>query len=1452
MKSFIKNLQIKNAAWLSVLTLCAVQTQAQQLSLPANNIPTGATITLTPSDSVYPGLTNMTNASGKYNYIRTVTPDVPLQSLPGGGIYDRVTTDYFDGLGRPLQTVGQRSHADGNDIVVPHVYDALGRETYQYQPFAAPTGILANPGKMKLSVSTQLHGFYNQDSVDEQPYTQTIYESSPLSRVTEQRSPGKSWVGSGRGEIIGYGSNSANEVRLWNITAANGAIPTSSGYYNAGTLYTTRTTDEDGKYSTEYKDKFGRLILKKSYVLDDHGGDGGFAMTYYVYDDLGNLRFVMPPLATQQVDIMGGVYSVSTDVSNNLCYTYFYDERNRLVEKKIAGKDVEYYVYDKRDRLVMSQDGLLRTSYKWNFIIYDSQDRPLMTGYYGFDANEPRTTVQGYINDAQTYATNNLFYYLKNYNQFNQYPTIPIQYCSIYTYNYYDDYSNQPGFSFDANQFSGITIPTNGTVVSSNYSTFTRGLPTGTKIRVPIPDSPSVDKWLSSVNYYDDKGRLIQTQSDNLSGGREISSNIYYFQGELYKNILRHQNLNAHTIPGASDGPHPTFTLQNTFQRNLGVDGGNDRVWKHTQKIDNGLDYELAYYDYDHLGRAVTKQFTAGYLLQEYNMRGFLKQLNFRNPNGTTTDTIFQEQLYYDIGFGNKFYNGNIAGITWRLHNGTRRSYGYSYDNLNRLTHAESRQWDGSAWGKATDFTASNITYDFNGNILTMNQMAPVAGNNIPMDILSYKYSPNSNKLINVADAGTVNASLPDFKDGSTNVNATEYQYDNNGHLTEDDNKYITSITYNFLNKPEKVTVGGTTPGIITYTYDALGNRLHKKVYNSQTAQTENWDYIGNFVYKDNTLQYVLNDEGRARPIAADSVPGSSTGTPTKFVYDYFVKDHLGNVRSTVTANPMSYAYLARHEISTANVEQLIFDNIPNVRDLKPGSIDPNDGMAARLNASDPSTRVGTAILLKTFPGDKFKISADAFYDGEYENQGNVNGDEIVQSLFSALTGGATYAGVPMSELPDNIKTINTLFSNPNLAETIQQLSEVNDNPEAPKAHLNYLWFDERFQLDPNLSGTIQVPVNNNGTGGWVTLSPHNNSNNVVLCTTCNGNVNPGYILVYIDNQSIGKDVWFDNVAITEYTSEVTEEDHYYPYGLCMNLIPSSNVPNGVQQPKKYQGIDLEKHFGLELCETPNRGLDPQLGRFNSIDPKAEETIFLSPYSSMDDNPASGVDPLGLKTGWFETNLAMGLNQTVDAVATVARTVPIPGNYTSYYRSLGRTNFTPQEQAEDFQNGLNTIMILAAPIQMVASEALPVATELKEESSVVNESTAAFNELKSGFGTFVKSGENAATKTEAYPNGSFSVSNWEGYPSGGPKPKGPFRLIEGTEYDNARKLANKTNKGIRAANPDALKGLQIHEVKPIKFDGSPVDMANKIFLTPKEHAQYTNFWNKIMRQAKSN
>ncbi len=93
--------------------------------------------------------------------------------------------------------------------------------------------------------------------------------------------------------------------------------------------------------------------------------------------------------------------------------------------------------------------------------------------------------------------------------------------------------------------------------------------------------------------------------------------------------------------------------------------------------------------------------------------------------------------------------------------------------------------------------------------------------------------------------------------------------------------------------------------------------------------------------------------------------------------------------------------------------------------------------------------------------------------------------------------------------------------------------------------------------------------------------------------------------------------------------------------------------------------------------------------------------------------------------------------------------------------------------------------------------------------------------------------------------GEFSIIDWSGYP-GGPKPSGPFRVVEGAEYAEQRAVADAANRAMHESDM-SLKGKHIHEIQPVKLGGSPTDPANKIALTPPEHYAYTAWWNAFLR-----
>jgi filamentous hemagglutinin len=112
----------------------------------------------------------------------------------------------------------------------------------------------------------------------------------------------------------------------------------------------------------------------------------------------------------------------------------------------------------------------------------------------------------------------------------------------------------------------------------------------------------------------------------------------------------------------------------------------------------------------------------------------------------------------------------------------------------------------------------------------------------------------------------------------------------------------------------------------------------------------------------------------------------------------------------------------------------------------------------------------------------------------------------------------------------------------------------------------------------------------------------------------------------------------------------------------------------------------------------------------------------------------------------------------------------------------------------------------------------------------------------------VESLESGIPTASELPPGSFSISDWSGYPAGVPRPQGPFRLVEGAEYDTARALAKKANAAIRRDQGLAGQAVDVHEIQPVKFGGSPTDPANKIIISRDLHMQkVTPWWNKLQK-----
>ncbi|HVY74877.1 MAG TPA: RHS repeat-associated core domain-containing protein [Puia sp.] len=755
-------------------------------------------------------------------------------------------------------------------------------------------------------------------------------------------------------------------------------------------------------------------------------------------------------------------------------------------------------------------------------------------------------------------------------------------------------------------------------------SNATRGKLTGMRIATIGGSGP----MLYQVNYYDDRGRLIQTQQTNITGGTDIATTQYDFSGKPLRMHLKQEK------QGANAQTHTVLTKMN-------FDAGG-RLLTVYKNIDNASsDQLISTNTYNELGQLQNKQLgnNLDNLAYAYNVRGWLKSINKDYVDGTTTNNYFGMDLGYDKATAGKTetqvgqFNGNISSQVWRSRgDGIERKYDYKYDDAGRITRAEYSQntpgldWesttlDFSVWGFDSD-NGYGIKYDANGNIQMLIQKGYQNGQVGLIDAIHYTYYPNSNRLQQVWDNNNDKDSrLGDLHyDGATKT-STDYEYDDGGNLITDNNKGIhNGILYNSLNLPELIHKLGK--GYIAYTYDALGNKLSKVLLNDAYQVQTTTLYMGPCVYQNDTLQFVSTEEGRSRWAYHKYTNGYSA---YGYEYDFFEKDHLGNTRVVLTQQKDTAKYLASGEAAYRATEALLFNNLTQTAVARssvagyPNDVtitNPNDTVF-RVTGSAGGHTMGPSLLLKVMSGDQLDLAVQYYYNSGTKGGNTSSQSDVITSLANGivnLSGGGK----------GNIAQLGNTSSGPIFSAINAFLNNNESDPTGkPKAYLNWILLDEQLKPVTDNNQTNAMPV---VTGG--TLSP--------LAFTGLSIRKSGYLYIWVSNETNGWDVFFDNLSVTHRAGPLLEETHYYPFGLTIAALSSKALkPNYAENKYKYNGKELQTGeftdgTGLDEYDYGARMYDPQLGVWHNLDPLADKSRRWSPYNYALNNPIRFIDPDGM------------------------------------------------------------------------------------------------------------------------------------------------------------------------------------------------------------------------------
>ena len=285
-------------------------------------------------------------------------------------------------------------------------------------------------------------------------------------------------------------------------------------------------------------------------------------------------------------------------------------------------------------------------------------------------------------------------------------------------------------------------------------------------------------------------------------------------------------------------------------------------------------------------------------------------------------------------------------------------------------------------------------------------------------------------------------------------------------------------------------------------------------------------------------LQFISFEEGRIRPVTPrnddngldafslagnlvlPSPLGGSQGEGATLgggqgSIDYFITDQRHDTRMILTEETQWSRATASMETANGRgtVEEGMFGaataatRVP--KSTAPGWVSNTSQQISRLNSSN---KTGSNQLLKVMAGDQLSTTVQYYYQNTVVNS---SGSNVFSNVLSIL--GAAIVGAPGTA--STVKNACTAITgNLNTGTAFSQIisPDINDaGGTVPKAYLNLVFFDERFNFVAEGSTSVKVLGQGSSTIGLTNIKAPKN----------------GYCFAYISNES-SINVFFDNFRV--------------------------------------------------------------------------------------------------------------------------------------------------------------------------------------------------------------------------------------------------------------------------------------------------------------------------------